>query len=89
MGRGLIKALVCPGDGGSGSQNCPEGQGALTPCVSWGWRGLKTNVAHPSLRIISGTALSSVQGPALAATGADLDNKYQPVVPEPFQKEEN
>ena len=20
---------------------CPEGRGALTPCVSWGWRGLK------------------------------------------------
>ena len=42
---GVIKALTCPG-----------GRGALTPCVSWGWRGLKKNVAPP--RIISGTALS-------------------------------
>ena len=25
--------------------------------MSWGWRGLKKNVAHPPLRIISGTAL--------------------------------
>ena len=33
---GLIKALTCPG-----------GRGALTPCVSWGWRGLKKNVAPP------------------------------------------
>ena len=57
MGRGLILALTCPGGGGSGSQNCPEGREALTPCVSWGWTGLKKNVAHPSLRIISGTAL--------------------------------
>ena len=24
------------GGGGSGSQNCPEGQGALIACVSWG-----------------------------------------------------
>ena len=47
MGRGFIKALTCP-----------EGWGALTPCVSWGWRGLKKKcVVHPSLRIISGTGL--------------------------------
>ena len=26
---------------------CPEGQGALTLCASWGWRGLKKNVAPP------------------------------------------
>ena len=57
MGQGLVQALACPGSGGSSSQNCPEGQGALTPCVSWGWRGLKKNVAHHSLRILSGTAL--------------------------------
>ena len=58
VGQGLIKAITCPGGGGSGSQNCPEGWGALTPCVSWGWRGLKKIVAHTPLRIISGTALS-------------------------------
>ena len=45
VGRGLIKALTCP-----------EGLGALTPCVSWGWRGLeKMRPTH--LRIISGTDL--------------------------------
>ena len=32
----LIHSGVCPGGEGSGSQNCPEGRGALTPCVSWG-----------------------------------------------------
>ena len=37
--------------------------GALTPCVSWGWRGLKKNVAHPPVRIISGTALN-LYGPS-------------------------
>ena len=49
---------MCPGGEGFGSQNCPEGRGGglPTPYVSWGWRGLKTNVAHPP-RIISGTAL--------------------------------
>ena len=26
---------------------CPGGRGALTPCVSWGWRGLKKNVGPP------------------------------------------
>ena len=36
VGQGLIEALTCP-----------EGRGALTPCVSWGWRGLKKNAAHP------------------------------------------
>ena len=35
-------------------------RGALTPCVSWGWRGLKKNV--PPLRIISGTALNCELG---------------------------
>ena len=35
VGQGLIKALTCP-----------EGRRALTPCVSWRWRGLKTNAAH-------------------------------------------
>ena len=46
-GAGLIKALTCP-----------EGRrGALTQCVSWGWRGLQKNVSHPHVRTISGTAL--------------------------------
>ena len=44
VGWGLIKALTCP-----------EGWGALTPCVSWGWRVCK-KMCPP--RIISGTALS-------------------------------
>ena len=26
---------------------CSGGWGALTPCVSWGWRGLKKNVPPP------------------------------------------
>ena len=44
---GLIKALACPG-----------GREALTPCVSWGWRGLKKKCGPPPLRIISETALN-------------------------------
>ena len=47
MGRGLIKALTCL-----------EGRGALTPCVSWGWRGLEKKMWPTAPRIISGTALS-------------------------------
>ena len=43
-GAGLIRALMCPG-----------GRGTLTPCVSWGWRGLEKKMRPP--RIISGTAL--------------------------------
>ena len=35
-GAGLIRALMCP-----------WGRGALTPCVSWGWRDLKKHAAHP------------------------------------------
>ena len=40
-----VRGLTCPG--GSRriwsilGQGCPEGRGALTPCVSWGWRCLK------------------------------------------------
>ena len=51
MERGLIKALTCP-----------EGRGGTwTPCVSWGWRGLKKKKRSTPLRIMSGTALMSVQ----------------------------
>ena len=36
VGQELIKALTCP-----------EGQGPLTPCVFWAWRGLKKKSAPP------------------------------------------
>ena len=40
VGRGLIKALTCPGGGGSGSQNCPEGRGGLWLYVCPGGGGV-------------------------------------------------
>ena len=69
-GEGLL--LTCPRGGGVNlswgsrriwcivGQGCPEGQGALTPCVSWGWRVWK-KCGPPPLRIISRTALSSIE----------------------------
>ena len=51
------------------------GGGALTPCLSWEWRGLK-KIHHP-LRIISGTALSeSVQGYVLCLLVSNAPVKY-------------
>ena len=38
---------ACPGGGGSGSQNCPEGRGALTPRVSWGVEGSEKKCGPP------------------------------------------
>ena len=60
-----FKALTCPG-----------GRGALTPCVSWGWRGLKKKSAPP--RIISGTALTQ----CISNTEMDFFSlRCSPIVP--------
>ena len=52
---GVIEALTYPGGWGVWFTELSWGLGALTPCVSWGWRGLKKMWAPP--RIPSGTAL--------------------------------
>ena len=53
---------------------CPGGQGALTPCVSWAWRGLGKKRWAP-LRIISGTALTHVVIAVVFKVCTTTDNK--------------
>ena len=54
---------------------CPGGRGALTPCVSWGWRGLKKKCPP---RIISGTALRRTVRLRLTSASAAVCDDWTP-----------
>lgn len=53
-----------------------SGGGGLTVVFVLGWRGLK-NVVHPSLRIISGTALSLETEVVISSMQNIIDNRRE------------